>query len=93
MEEYHHRCADFPLVHWLLWTAGLRRKEIRATEVHRSSRLALILRPFLKWPTAKNVRRHATPEEHEAREDLLKWMMSRQLLSSEQLCLKAQKLG
>jgi 2-polyprenyl-3-methyl-5-hydroxy-6-metoxy-1,4-benzoquinol methylase len=93
MEEFHHRCVDFPLMHWLLWTAGLRIKEIRTTEVHFSSRIAMVLRPFLKRPTAKHVRRHAKPEESEARADLLKWMMNPALLSSEQMCVKAQKIS
>jgi SAM-dependent methyltransferase len=95
MEEFHHRCVDFPLLHWLMWKGGLRVQDVQPTEVHRSSRLAAtLLRPLIGRPTKKHVWRHATAgndEDRRAREDLTKWMLSPALLCSEQMCVIAKK--
>lgn len=95
MEEYHHRCVDFPLLHWLLWVGGLRIQEIRSTQVYGVSKLALALKPLLAMPMRAMVMRQATAaaEDRAARQDLLHWLNSRALLCSEQVCVKAQKLG
>jgi len=60
MEEYHHHCVDFPLLHWLLWVSGLRIQELRATQVFLASTLALVLQPLLSVTTWLSVRRHGT---------------------------------
>jgi SAM-dependent methyltransferase len=95
MEEFHHRCVDFPLLHWLLWKGGLRIQDLRITEAHTVSKLALILRPLLRGRTRKHVMRHVTAEaeDREARQDLLRWMNHKALLCSEQICLTARKTG
>jgi hypothetical protein len=94
MEEFHIRCIEFPLLHWLLWRNGLRIQEMTTTEVKGVSRLALVLRPLIGIFTRRAVKRHQREdrEDREAREDLLRWMMSPALLSSEQLCLRATKV-
>jgi SAM-dependent methyltransferase len=93
MEEFHHRCADFPLLHWLLWKGGLRIQEMRTTEVHTISRVLLVLRPILWLSMRKHVMRHVTDEAEDrtARRDLLRWMNHPALLISEQICLTARK--
>jgi SAM-dependent methyltransferase len=93
MEEFHHRCVDFPLLHWLLWKGGLRVQEIRPTDIYLSSRLALVMWPIAYVMTRVNVMRHTGQdrEEQQARRDLLRWMMSAALLSSEQFCIVARK--
>lgn len=94
MEEYHHHCVDFPLLHWLLWGAGLRIEEMRPTEVRALSTIVSLLNPVLRLTTRFFVMRRATGEQPDrvARNDLLSWMNSRTLLSSEQICVRARKI-
>jgi len=94
MEEFHHRCVEFPLLHWLLWKSGLRIEEMTTTEVKAASKLALVLKPVLAMMTRRAVMRHVRPEaeDRQAREDLLKWMMSGPLLTSEQMCVRVRKV-
>lgn len=93
MEEFHHRCVDFPLFHWLLWQNKLRIQKIGATEVKLVSWAALIFKPVSAIFSRRAVFRHQSnnPEDRAARRDLVKWMNDAALLSSEQMCVTAQK--
>lgn len=93
LEEYHHRCVDFPLLHWMLWQRSVRIQDIRSTEVSGLSKVAFILRPLLAIASKRMVMRQMATEleDRQARQDLLHWMNSKGLLSSEQICIKARK--
>lgn len=95
MEQWHQRCADFPLLHYLMWRGGLRVERIVETEVRTPSRWALMLRPVLAGPTRKAVYRHVRPDadDRAGKDDLYRWMMHPALLSSEQMCVVARKTG
>jgi SAM-dependent methyltransferase len=95
MEEWHHRCVDFPHLHWLLWRSGLRIEAIAPTQVYRSTRILGLLSPMLRYFTRTMAMHRATPEaeDQQARRDLVEWLMSPALLTSEQFCLKAKKMG
>jgi SAM-dependent methyltransferase len=92
MEEFHHRCIDFPVYHWLLWVAGMRIQEIRPTEKLFSMYLSILMWPLLRIPTALNVMRHAKDQDDiKGRKDLMKWMLSRAILGSNTICIIARK--
>jgi len=97
MEEFHHRCADFPLLHWLLWQNGLRIQRLAPTHVKPASRLALLFKPFFRPLVRRSVLRYAAgpmeAADEQGRRDLMKWMNDSVLLSSEQICLMARKGG
>jgi len=94
LEEYHQRCVDFPLLHWLLWRGGLRIETMEVSKAKPLSVVALALLPAI-WPAARSAAlRKAKPGEDAAcRRDLLRWLMSQGLLVSEQLCVRARKLS
>ncbi|MBL0928076.1 MAG: class I SAM-dependent methyltransferase [Phycisphaerales bacterium] len=93
MEEYHHRCIDFPLVHWLLWKGGVRIQNLAATEVKGVSTAALVLKPLLALFGGKAARRAQkdSPADAEGRADLNRWTNHSALLTSEQICIVARK--
>jgi SAM-dependent methyltransferase len=95
MEEFHHRCVDFPLLHWLLWNSGMRVIELSTAHVHFVSKVAALLQPLLTPITRKHVMRHvsADGEDRAAREDLIRWMTRGSLLIDEHICLTARKAG
>jgi SAM-dependent methyltransferase len=93
MEEYHHHCADFPLLHWLLWKNDLRIRRLHITQVNPLSYPLLAVWP-MNWLVSRlivGMRSRNTDEDAQARSDLLHWMNSPRLLLSEQICLVAQK--
>jgi SAM-dependent methyltransferase len=93
MEEFHNHCADFVVLHWLLWNNGFRITRIIPAYVHPISRaLGLsgpLLRRFVKSGLLRYYPKHA-PED-EALQDLIHWMTSKVLLTSEHICLLARK--
>ncbi len=95
MEQWHHRPADFPLLHYLMWRGGLRVQKTVETEVRRASRWAMALRPLLAGTTRRAVYRHTKPEPEDraGKDDLYRWMMSPAMLCSEQMCVVARKTG
>lgn len=73
MAEFHHRCIDFPVYHWLLWAAGMRIQV--PTEKLFSMYLSILMWPLLRIPTALNVFRHAKDQDDiKGRKDLMKGM-------------------
>ena len=93
MGEFHVRCPDFPLLHWLMWQSGLRIHTLECEHVHLLSKALMLVSPFLRPFTRIGLNRHERPGEDldEAVDDLSKWMNSRVLLTSERICLLAQK--
>ncbi|MCA9279005.1 MAG: class I SAM-dependent methyltransferase [Phycisphaeraceae bacterium] len=93
MEEYHHRCVDFPTLHYLLWRSGLRIEEMRVTKTNTTSRVAMALYGLLV-PYTKSAcqRRASSDEDKKAKRDLTMWMLSKGILFSEQLCIRATKV-
>src|SRR5687768_9071627 len=77
MEEYHHRPADFPLLHWLLWQSGMRIRSLEMTRARSRSRLlARLMSPKIRGATRAAVMKGMTGDagEREGREDLLRWL-------------------
>ncbi len=93
MEQYHIRCVDFPLLHYMLWKTGLRVQDMTTTEVYGISKVAAIASPIFGIFTKQDVYRHAgqTADEQQQLADLNKWMNHNALLTSEQFCIRAQK--
>lgn len=93
MEEFHHRCADFTILHWLLWNNGLRIEKVIAAHVHPMSRALGIAGPLLKRFVKRALQRHFPKDAplDDARRDLIHWMTSGVLLTSENICLLARK--
>ncbi len=94
MEEYHHRPAEFPLLHWLMWRSGLRIQRLVATRSRSRSRLlARLLGPRIGRSTRKAVMKGFAGDaaDKAGREDLLRWLLSRELQTSERLCMVARK--
>ena len=93
MGEFHIRCPDFPLLHWLMWQSGLRIRRLEYERVHPLSRLLLPLSPISRFFTGLACSRHVRPGEEldEAVGDLKRWMNSSVLLASEHICLLAEK--
>ncbi len=95
MEEYHPRCVDFILLHWLLWQCGFRIDSLAPSYIHPLSRCLMVLMPVVRMLTRNALNHYGRPEaaEQDARDDLVKWMNSRVLMTSEHLCLLARKSG
>ena len=95
MEEFHHHCVDFVLLHWLLWQSGFRIDSIIPGYIHPLSRLLMVLSPIVRRQTRPAVNRYypaADPLE-ESRRDLIRWMNSSVLLKAEHICVRASKVG
>ena len=93
MGEFHVRCPDFPLLHWLMWQSGLRIQMLECERVHPLSMALMLVSPLLRPLTRIGLHRYERPGEdvEEAVDDLSHWMNSRVLLTSERICLLAQK--
>lgn len=63
MEEFHHHCADFPIVHWLMWQSGLRIERIIREHVHPLSKLLLLLAPFSRMLTRRALLRYSRADK------------------------------
>ncbi|MGB8363056.1 MAG: class I SAM-dependent methyltransferase [Rhizomicrobium sp.] len=94
MGEFHIRCPDFPLLHWLMWQSRLQIKSLASEYVHPLSKSTMLLAPLFRFFTKFGLRRYQRPGEEldEAVNDLSKWMNSRILLTSERICMLAQKV-
>jgi len=95
MEEFHHHCVDFVVLHWLMWNSGLRIEKMVPGYVHPVSRLLCLAGPLLKGLVKHALQRYYPKNSamDEAREDMLRWMGSKTLLGSEHICLLARKTG
>lgn len=93
MGEFHIRCPDFPLLHWLLWQNNLHIISLTHEYVHPISRVLAIVAPLVRQLTKRGLRLHQRDYETvmEPEKDLERWMNSDVLLSSERLILIARK--
>lgn len=93
MEEFHHHCVDFVVLHWLLWNSGFRIEKLIPGHVHPASRALWAVAPLLNRFVRPALQRHFPEDEplDDARKDLINWMGSKVLLTSEHICLLARK--
>lgn len=94
LSEAHQRCVDFPTLHHTLWMCGMRVESLDRTKVKALSRAGMALLGLM-WPLTHQVcmRQAEGAENVKARKDLCRWLLSPDLLLSEQLCLCAVKTG
>jgi len=90
---YHVNPVDFPLLHTLLFQAGLRVERLEFTRFKRRHAWLLLLFPLF-WLCARleTKRRVAPGRQREGEDDLFRWMMHPAMLASEQLLVIATKL-
>jgi SAM-dependent methyltransferase len=96
MEEFHHRCVDFPVLHWMLWQNGLYIHRLAPSSIHALSWMLLPLVPVARLfarPIMNHYGRSVQPADKAVRDDLVRWMTSPVALLSDQLCLLARKVG
>jgi 2-polyprenyl-3-methyl-5-hydroxy-6-metoxy-1,4-benzoquinol methylase len=95
MEETHHHCVDFVVLHWLLWQCGFRIESMIPGFVHPISRLLMLFAPIVRRCVQPALQRYYPRGEKldDARKDLVKWMNSTVLLTTENLCFRARKTG
>ncbi|MEM8781485.1 MAG: class I SAM-dependent methyltransferase [Planctomycetota bacterium] len=93
MEEFHHRCVDFPLLHWLIWQNGGRIEAMTETHVQTASKVLGVFAPLLGPLVRKSVWRHRrdAPDDEAYRRDLYRCLTDRSLARSEQFCLTIRK--
>ena len=92
MEEFHHRCIDFPLYHWLLWSEECEYRRFVRPRIFSRMYPSFLMWPLLRIPTRLNVMRDAKHKDDiEGRKDLMKWMLSRAVLGSNTMCIIARK--
>lgn len=93
MGEYHIRCPEFTVLHWLLWQSGLKITKIYPEYIHPVSRLLMVLMPLIKIASRNAVSRYLNINEanDDAIIDLKFWLESSALLQSERFCLVAEK--
>ncbi len=89
---YHINPIDFPLLHTLLWQAGLGVERLDFTLFKWKHAWLLLFYPFVWISTHIEARRHRGNEAHaRGEEDLFRWMTRPEMLASEQLLLTALK--
>lgn len=90
---YHITPMDFPLLHTLLFQAGLRVQGLRFTRFKPGHSWLFLLFPLF-WSFARlETKKRVAPGLHqEGEEDLFRWMMHPAMLASEQLLVIARKL-
>lgn len=94
MEEFHCYPADFTLLHYLLWQGGLRIEDVAITHCKALSVAALALFGPVWLGTKINCsKKTESLEDREARRDMVRWMTTRSLLTSENIALRARKTG
>jgi 2-polyprenyl-3-methyl-5-hydroxy-6-metoxy-1,4-benzoquinol methylase len=90
---YHISPVDFPLLHTLLFQAGLRVRRLGFTRLKLKHSWLVLLFPLLWLFTRMETSRRVSKGLHERGEkDLLRWMMHPAMLASEQLLLIGQKV-
>ena len=89
---YHINPIDFPLLHTLLFQAGLTIERLDVTLFKWKHAWLLALYPFV-WLAARieTSRRHSGPAHARGEKDLFRWMVHPAMLASEQLLLVAKK--
>lgn len=94
MGEFHIRCPDFPLLHWLMWQNSLRIEKVEHEYVHPASKALIPFLPLFRLLTGVGLSRYGRSEDEpdDAVDDLKHWMNSRVLLTSERICLLATKV-
>lgn len=97
MEAYHHRPVEFSHLHWLLWKGGVRIESIPPAggSRRRSRMLRRLVAPLTARPTRRAVMKGMTDDsaDRAGREDLMRWLMDRNLQTSERLCVVGRKDG
>ena len=89
---YHTNPVDFPLLHTLLFQAGLFVERLGFTRFKWKHGWLLVLYPFVWLATRVTTSRRHTGELHARGErDLFRWMVHPAMLASEQLLLIARK--
>ena len=89
---YHISPVDFPLLHTLLFQAGLRVRRLRFTRFKAKHAWLFLLFPLLWLSTRAETRKRVAEGRHkQGEEDLLRWMTHPAMLASEQLLLIAEK--
>jgi SAM-dependent methyltransferase len=89
---YHTNPADFPLLHTLLFQAGLRVVRLDFTRFKAKHAWLLALYPFVWLATRIETRRRRTGEVRVRGErDLFRWMVQPAMLASEQLMITARR--
>jgi len=89
---YHINPIDFPLLHTLLFQAGLSIQRLDFTIFKWKHAWLLAFYPLV-WIAARieTSRRHSGPEHARGEKDLFRWMVHPAMLASEQLLLMARK--
>jgi SAM-dependent methyltransferase len=89
---YHINPIDFPLLHTLLFQAGLRVERLDFTLFKWKHAMLFSLYPFLWLATRIETSRHRGGAAHaRGEEDLFRWMVRPAMLGSEQLLFTARK--
>ena len=89
---YHTSPVDFPLLHTLLFQAGLKVERLDFTRFKWKHAWLLAAYPFVWLATLVETSRRRTGETHARGErDLFRWMVHPAMLGSEQLLLTAKK--
>lgn len=89
---YHVNPVDFPMLHTLLFQAGLRVRRLGLTRFKPEHAWLMLLYPLLWLASRYETRHHIPPgERRHGEEDLFHWLVHPALLGSEQLLLLAQK--
>ena len=102
MYAFHHRCIDFPLVHWMMWQNRLRIQRVAETWVLWPSRLLSLFGPFMRSMSERVTRRRSgggvsstatdSQADVDGRADMLRWLTSRPGMLSEHWCVLAKKI-
>lgn len=91
---YHISPVDFPLLHTLLFQAGLRVRRLGFTRFKPEYAWLVLLFPVFWLFTRLETRKRVAPGLHKkGEEDLFRWMLHPAMLASEQLLLIAQKVS
>ena len=84
--------VDFPLLHTLLFQAGLRVRELRFTRFKARHAWLLPLYPLVLLFTRLATKRHVAPGlQRQGEDDLFRWLVHPAMLASEQLLVIARK--
>ncbi len=90
---YHTNPVDFPLLHTLLFQAGLRVVRLGFTRFKAKHAWLLALYPLVWLATRIETARHRMGRAHaQGERDLFRWMVHPAMLASEQLLVTARKI-
>jgi 2-polyprenyl-3-methyl-5-hydroxy-6-metoxy-1,4-benzoquinol methylase len=92
MYAYHANPVDFPLLHTLLFHAGLRVEDLKFTRLKWEHTWLALAFPFIALTVARETsHRLISPLHAEGERNLRRWMLHPAMLFSEQLLLVARK--